>query len=143
MKASEIEKGGKYIAKVSGVLTTVRVDEIREVTRFGGMHAYTGLAKYVDKVVYDVTNLKTGRRTTFKSAAKFRRAVVDRVSPLEGKLKALADAGRQGRITPEEQDAQHTAILIAEVNARQGREMEEAIGPIDNYLEGIMAKLDD
>jgi len=32
MKASEIEKGGKYIAKVSGVLTTVRVDEIREVT---------------------------------------------------------------------------------------------------------------
>ena len=128
MKANEITKGGKYIAKVSGNLVTVRVDEIRETSR-GRMAA--GGYTYGTATVYDVTNLKTGRRTTFRSAAKFRRAVVDKpVSALESKLKALADAGRRGSITPEEQDAQHTAILIAEVNARQGREMEEAIGPI-------------
>lgn len=73
MKANEIMKGGKYIAKVSGVLTTVRVDEIREVGR-SRMNNYSGRLEYTDKVVYDVTNLATGRRTTFKSAAKFRRA---------------------------------------------------------------------
>lgn len=131
MKANEIKVGGKYIAKVSGKLTTVRVDMIRETTKRGRSSGYSGLPTYVDGVVYEVTNLKTGRRTTFKTAGKFRYEVtVKPVSRLEGELKSLADDGRQGRITPEEQDARHAAILIAEVNARQGREMEEAIGPI-------------
>lgn len=76
MKANEITKGGKYIAKVSGNLTTVRVDEIRETSR-SRMNHYSGRLEYTDKVVYDVTNLKTGRKTTFKSAAKFRRAADD------------------------------------------------------------------
>ena len=74
MKANEIEKGGKYIAKVSGNLTTVRVDEIREVIK-RGWNSYAAAPTYRDAVVYDVTNLTTGRRTTFKSAAKFRRPV--------------------------------------------------------------------
>ena len=77
MKANEIKKGEKYIAKVSGVLTTVRVDEIREVSR-GRMAA--GGYTYGTATVYDVTNLKTGRKTTFRSAAKFRREVVERPS---------------------------------------------------------------
>lgn len=61
MKKSEIVVGGKYVAKVAGRLTTVRVDLIRE---------YDGQTRY------DVTNLVTQRRTTFRSAAKFRGSVV-------------------------------------------------------------------
>lgn len=57
MRKNEIEVGGIYIAKVNNVLTTVRVDAVRESA---------------GKTVYDVTNLKTGRTTLFRSAAKFR-----------------------------------------------------------------------
>ncbi len=71
MKAKDIHVGGKYRAKVSGKLTTVRVDAIRETSRMGGT-GYDGRIKYRDAVVYDVTNLTTGRKTTFRSAAKFR-----------------------------------------------------------------------
>lgn len=62
MKKAEISVGGHYLARVSGTITTVRVDDIRE--RYD----------HRDQVctVYDVTNLKTGRKTTFRSAAKFR-----------------------------------------------------------------------
>lgn len=63
MKSSEIQKGKRYTAKVSGKLTTVRVDEIRERTTWSGKWS----------TVYDVTNLSTGRKTTFRSAARFRR----------------------------------------------------------------------
>ena len=69
MKKSEIVVGGKYLAKVGDSITTVRVDAIRERAYMSG-----GQAQHV----YDVTNLRTGRKTTFRSAAKFRSAVVDR-----------------------------------------------------------------
>ena len=62
MKKSEIQVGKRYVAKVSGKLTTVRVDAIRE--RFDHKDKST--------TVYDVTNLSTNRKTTFRSAAKFR-----------------------------------------------------------------------
>lgn len=58
MKTKEIHTGRTYLARVNGVLRSVRVDDIRE--------AYNGRA------VYDVTNLATGRKTTFRSPAKFR-----------------------------------------------------------------------
>lgn len=61
MLAKDIKVGGLYCAKVSGYLTTVRVDAIRDGRGVKGNATY-----------YDVTNLKTGRRTTFRSAAKFR-----------------------------------------------------------------------
>lgn len=57
MKKNEIQVGGHYVAKVSNRLVTVRVDAIRE----GPVNQR-----------YDVTNLATGRKTTFRSAAKFR-----------------------------------------------------------------------
>ncbi len=76
MKASEIKKGGLYIARISGNIVTVRVDEIRE-TSASRMNRYSGRLERTDKTVYDVTNLDTGRRTTFRSAAKFRRMVED------------------------------------------------------------------
>lgn len=61
MKASEIKVGGVYVAKVSGKLTKVRVDAIRVTQRLKGQYP-----------AYDVTNLATGRKTTFRSAQKFR-----------------------------------------------------------------------
>lgn len=76
MKASEIKIGGVYVAKVSNRLTDVRVDEIREVP--GVRRSYgLGLASRItrDRTVYHVTNLATGRKTTFRSAAKFRGVV--------------------------------------------------------------------
>lgn len=66
MKKSEIKVGGHYQANVSNNLVTVRVDCIRE-------RSDSFLRR--DTTVYDVTNLKTGRTTTFRSAAKFRREV--------------------------------------------------------------------
>jgi DNA helicase II / ATP-dependent DNA helicase PcrA len=66
MKKNEIKVDGKYTAKVSGKLTTVQVTAIRN---------RRGLKR--DTTVYDVVNLSTGRKTTFSSAAKFRKAVSD------------------------------------------------------------------
>lgn len=57
MKASEVTVGNYYWAKVSDVLTTVKLDEVRE----------TSSGKR-----YDVTNTRTGKQTTFRSAARFR-----------------------------------------------------------------------
>lgn len=74
MKANEIKQGGIYTAKVSGKITKVKVLAIRETSKFS-RSSYSGQSVYRDAVVYDVTNLSTGRRTTFKSAAKFRAAV--------------------------------------------------------------------
>lgn len=63
MLKNQIQVGGLYQAKVSGVLTTVRVEAIRVREGFGTRRATT---------VYDVTNLRTNRKTTFNSATKFR-----------------------------------------------------------------------
>jgi hypothetical protein len=64
MKAADIKQGGRYTAKISGRIVTVRVDAIRSRDYYlSGM-----------RTVYDVTNLSTGRRTTFRSAARFRRS---------------------------------------------------------------------
>ena len=86
MKKNEIKKGGKYIAKVSGNLVTVRVDEIRETIK-RSWNNYAAQPTCRDVVVYDVTNLKTGRRTTFRSAAKFRREVVKKPETLAQQIR--------------------------------------------------------
>lgn len=70
MKAEDIKVGKYYIAKVSNILTTVRVDSINE--------------GYDSKARYHVTNMKTGRKTIFRSASKFRREI----STKEGKQTA-------------------------------------------------------
>lgn len=66
MKKAEIRVGGIYLAKVNGMLANVRVDEIRQVRAYAGMTTH-----------YEVINLKSGRKTVFRSAAKFRSEVVD------------------------------------------------------------------
>lgn len=67
MRKSEVKKGGIYLAKVSSKLTKVRIDVIRE--------------DYKGDTVYDVTNLPTGRKTTFRSAAKFRKEIGELKKP--------------------------------------------------------------
>ena len=64
MKIAQITIGQRYVAKVSGSLTTVRVLAIREAW------AASGAARQV----IDVVNERTGRRLTFRSAATCRGA---------------------------------------------------------------------
>lgn len=68
MKKSWIKVGGNYVAKVSGKLTTVRVDAISEGTDSFGRQS---------KMRYDCTNLATGRKVTFRSSQKFREEAAD------------------------------------------------------------------
>lgn len=70
MKAFQIQVGGHYTAKVSGKFVTVRVDAIRNVENLRN-RTY----RNIFQTHYDVTNLTTGRKTTFRSAVKFRSAV--------------------------------------------------------------------
>lgn len=71
MKKNDIVVGGHYWAKVNGQVVTVRVDAIRE----------GGFTRGGSQTAYDVTNLTTGRRTTFRSAAKFRSKAGDKKRP--------------------------------------------------------------
>lgn len=77
MKKSSIQVGGVYVARVSGKLTEVRVDAINErgdfCSRTGGYHSTD---------CFDVTNLATGRKLTFRSAEKFRYPVQDPIRKL-------------------------------------------------------------
>lgn len=70
MKLSEVQVGGRYIAKVSGTLTTVKVLGIREVPP-----PWHGATSDRWRTRIDVVNESTGRKTTFASAAKLRRPV--------------------------------------------------------------------
>lgn len=85
MKAKDIKVGGTYTARVSGRLVKVKVDGIREVHM--SPRSFWSRSLYSTKTVYDVTNLATGRKLTFKSAAKFR--MVEREQ--EKKLAAAKD----------------------------------------------------
>jgi hypothetical protein len=71
MKKSEIRVGGHYWAKVSGNLVTVRVGRIRESESFG--------MKTRTIQLYDVTIISTGRKATFRSAARFREEVKEKL----------------------------------------------------------------
>lgn len=68
MLAKDIHVGGTYIAKVSGNLVAVRVDEIDTDVLVG----YRGQGKNKYGTRYHVTNMQTLRKLTFRSAAKFR-----------------------------------------------------------------------
>mgnify|MGYP001565539158 CR=1 FL=1 len=87
MKKYQIRVGGLYTAKVSGRHTTVRVDRIRPVVGITRGHGSTH---------YDVTNLSTGRKTTFRSAAKFRSEVHQVMVP-----GAPADANEVAKLVAE------------------------------------------
>ena len=71
MKKSDIVVGRYYQARISGHFVTVRVDEIVLPIRLcrRGTH-------------YRVTNLRTGRNLTFRSAQKFRLEVSESGVPV-------------------------------------------------------------
>lgn len=69
MKHKDIRVGGLYQARVGANITIVRVDAIREVFHRSQNGTY----------VYDVVNLKTKRRVTFRSCQRFRREAVPMV----------------------------------------------------------------
>ena len=68
MKLSDIEVGGRYVAKVSGALTIVRVLAIREVPP----PPYARSERWKTRI--DVVNERTRRKLTFASAARLRRS---------------------------------------------------------------------
>lgn len=73
MKKSMIVVGQYYKARVSGRITTVRVDSIRVVSAGPGNGWYSPR----DRTLYDVTNTTTGRKTTFRSCQKFIEPTLD------------------------------------------------------------------
>lgn len=72
MLKHQIKLNGRYIARISGRLVTVQVDAIREIDGWGPGRGSIYRPASKAKTVYDVTNLATGRKTTFRSASKFR-----------------------------------------------------------------------
>lgn len=66
MRKDQIRVGGFYRARVNGNFVTVRVDGIQE-------HYFRSGRRYT----YSVTNMSSGRKTTFRSAARFIREVPD------------------------------------------------------------------
>lgn len=67
MKTNEIRIGGVYLAKVSGAVQRVRVDEIFEHWTHRG-NASTS------RYAWRCTNIATGRRIVVKSSQRFRAA---------------------------------------------------------------------
>ena len=70
MRLQDITIGGRYLAKISGHMTMVRVLAIREDQAWGSTRGSTR-PRVVHRI--DVVNERTGRRTTFRSAARLRR----------------------------------------------------------------------
>jgi hypothetical protein len=108
MKRSEIKVGGEYLAKVNGCLTIVRVDSIRD------RHNSSAYQKSTTPI-YEVTNLNTGRTTTFHSAAKFR-GVSGAGNNAEGEKRSdpTAPAAKTPALTQTTQTDRLTAATVEE-----------------------------
>jgi len=65
MKLKDVEVGGRYTAKISGRLTTIRIEARREVSTSHGL----------TRTVFDAVNEATGRRITIRSAQRLRQRV--------------------------------------------------------------------
>ena len=88
MKKNEIKVGGHYRAEVNGKLVTVRVDAIEE--RGAGTSRNS-------RPSYQVTNLSTGRKLTFRSAAKFHAEMGQPISAIKfGKPKPKVNIAQFG-----------------------------------------------
>lgn len=71
MKKTDIAVGSEYLAKVSGKMVLVKVDEIKDEV-VGVRQSYLGKSVRRQATRYYVTNLSTGRKLVFRSASKFR-----------------------------------------------------------------------
>ena len=70
MELSQIQKGHIYATKVSNRVVPVRVDRIRETTKY--QYSSFGPGRNVNCTVFECTNLTTQRRITVRSAQRFR-----------------------------------------------------------------------
>jgi AAA domain/UvrD-like helicase C-terminal domain len=147
VKQSEIKVGGHYVAKVSGKITTVRVDNIRKVEGFTAS-PLSGMRSRSDTTVYEVTNIRTGRRLSFHSAAKFRAPVKPVVqlkqviqeyihpSPILGRpSNPLADAVKQTR--PETPLSRDEAEEIGVLSQAEGEHSSDPITPVEGVTEVV------
>lgn len=75
MRHADLTEGGIYAAKISGRIVPVRIDSIVERWEPASGWARSTRARGRTVYRYGVTNLATGRKTTFRSAQKFRRRV--------------------------------------------------------------------
>jgi hypothetical protein len=100
MKANEVKVGGVYVAKVAGKLTEVKVTCIRE-NAFG------------QRMLHDVVNLRTGRKTTFRSAAKFRREVPPPAGDEYKKRKGTASEAKVQRIVNKAKEARDMEKVLS------------------------------
>ncbi len=101
MKGSEIKVGGLYMAKVNAKLVTVRVDKVESLPN----------GKGGTETCYNVTNLSTGRRTKFYSAAKFRSEAIS----LEDTARAALDKRIQEAIESSEPEMSSDEAIDAVV----------------------------
>jgi hypothetical protein len=126
MKQHEIRVGGVYVAKVGIKLKEFRVDAIREVTktRYGHYGSYAGGSRTSRGSVYDVTDLATGRRTTFRSAQKFR----SEVKPVVAKLDVHPIAGPNSKTVV---DIEEVACDCSPRSADPGEKCEECGGVVE------------
>lgn len=111
MKKAEIKVGGHYTAKVSGKLTTVRVDKID--------------ATAMDP--YRVTNLATGRKVAFRSAMKFRSEAKPPFTAAE-KAQMRAEAGVP--VTPPADQTETDSgadAMIAQLSPAGQKQVEEFV----------------
>lgn len=72
MKAIDIEIGGTYMAKVSGIVVPVKVLRAEERSAFGGKW----------RTIWVCRNERTGRTIEVKSAQRFRRVAVSKPQTL-------------------------------------------------------------
>jgi DNA-binding IscR family transcriptional regulator len=100
MKKDRIKVGGTYQARVSGRIVRVRVEAIRTVERPTG---YSLRNATRTTTLYDVLNLVTKRRLTFRSAAKFRCEELRQE-------KALKDAQQQLDALQQQTDLEYASI---------------------------------
>lgn len=133
MKANEIKVGGVYVAKVGGNLTRVRVDAI--------------WINYAGYTQWNVTNLKTGRRTTFRSAAKFRSAVEasPRSRAVREETKRLFDRAQEAMPSAPEGRAIREQTRIIEgydesTNPSNGWRAPERVRPVRETVEELEAE---
>lgn len=118
MKKDQIKVGQVYRAMINGRVVPCSVDKIR--------NTFMGRGK--DVTVYDVTNMTTGRRTTFRSAMKFRElvaenpAVAGKVGPKEKRPtynEAVASIAAE-KDTRSEFDKINTKLAVAEEQEQAG-----------------------
>ena len=97
MKLKDVTIGGRYRARVSGAMTTVRVLELKESSTFGGRCRTTIVA----------VNESTGRQITIRSAQRLRPLPtlirideVQRVDDLQPGQRAVPQAGVRYDLRP-------------------------------------------